>query len=205
MNINIENKSLFDFDKTILKETFLSNDFPFDIIPKIKEEIMKIGEKLNLEEYNKFKSDIWISKRAKVAFTSIIQGPCIIGHETEIRQGAYIRGGVVIGNNCVIGNSTEVKNSIIFDNVQIPHFNYVGDSILGYKVHLGAGVIISNLRLDQEEVTIKGLNINTKLKKFGAAIGDNSQVGCNSVINPGTIICKDVTIHPLRQISGVIK
>lgn len=197
----------FDLSHTLLNEFIKKENNVINIISKLKEEVIKLGNTLSLDEYDKLKSDVWISKSAKVAFTSTIQAPAIIGHNSEIRPGAYIRGGVIIGNNCVIGNSTEIKNSILFDNVQVPHFNYVGDSILGYKAHLGAGVILSNVRLDKKDIMIKidDRLINSKMRKLGSIIGDEVEIGCNSVVCPGTLIEKKVKILPLNLVKGKLK
>lgn len=202
-------EELYDVDKTIAKELLISKDEPWEVLQEIKDYILKLGNELSKEKYNKIAEDIWINKSVKIAKNVEINGPCIIDENTEIRPSAFIRGGVIIGKNCVIGNSTELKNCILFDNVQVPHFNYIGDSILGYKVHFGAGAITSNVKSDKTLVTINDYNKNTKvetgLKKFGALVGDNVEVGCNSVLCPGTIIGKNTNIYPLSMVRGVVK
>ena len=193
---------LFDLNHTILKDYLLNYTYPWEILKDLNNIILKIGKTLPKEEYKEISPNIWIHNTVELYPTTCIIPPVIIGENTEIRHSSFLRGNVIIGSNSVIGNSVEIKNSIIFDNVQIPHFNYVGDSILGYKTHLGAGVIISNQRLDKKEIIIN--NINTNLKKLGALIGDNSEIGCNSVINPGTILNKNTKILPLSSISNKI-
>lgn len=199
-------KKIINLDYTISKNIFKDVNNLWEVIPKIKSYILELGESLDKNNYTKIKDNVWVGSNVSISNSATIIGPCIIDDNAEIRPNAYIRGNVIIGKNSVIGNSTEVKNSIIFDNVQIPHFNYVGDSILGYKAHLGAGVIISNLKNDKSNITIKGIeNIDTNLRKFGAIIGDNVDIGCNSVIFPGTIIYPNVSIYPLVRVRGVIK
>ncbi len=193
---------LFDLNHTILKDYLLNYTYPWEILKDLNNIILTIGKSLPKEEYKEISPNIWIHNTVELYPTACIIPPVIIGENTEIRHSSYLRGNVIIGSNSVIGNSVEIKNSIIFDNVQIPHFNYVGDSILGYKTHLGAGVIISNQRLDKKEIIID--NINTNLKKLGALIGDNSEIGCNSVINPGTVLNKNTKILPLSSISNKI-
>lgn len=202
----LENKHLFNIDKTIMKSLFINYKYPFEIIPNIKKEIIKIGNALDLNDYNKISKDIWISKKAIVCPNSCIEGPAIIDHNSTIKHCALIRGGVVVGQDCVVGNSSEIKNSILFDGVKVPHFNYVGDSILGYRVHLGAGVILSNLRLDKKSVDINYNSkvISTGLNKLGAIISDEVEVGCNSVLNPGTVVGPKYKIKPLQNIIGVV-
>ena len=167
---------------------------------------MEIGKGLSEEEYDKLADDIWVAKDATVFPSAYIAGPAIIGHKTEVRHGAYIRGKALVGNNCVVGNSTELKNVIIFDNVQVPHYNYVGDSILGYRSHMGAGSITSNVKSDKTNVCVnlKNKKIETGLKKFGAMLGDFVEVGCNSVLNPGTVIGRNSNIYPLSSVRGVV-
>lgn len=198
-------KDIVDINYTICKDIFDNVKYIWEVLPKIKDYILELGEQLDNEHYTKIEDNIWIGKNVSISELSTIKGPCIIDDDVEIRPGAYIRGNVIIGKKAVIGNSTEVKNSIIFDGVQIPHFNYVGDSVLGYKAHLGAGVIISNLKNDNSNVVVKGEEkIDTGLRKFGAIVGDYVQVGCNSVICPGTIIYRNVNIYPLTRVRGVI-
>lgn len=199
-------KELYDLNKTIAKKIFENFVYPWEVLTEIKECIISIGNKLPVKEYEHPSEYVWISKSAKVSSSACIEGPCIIGHEAEVRHCAFIRQNVIVGNNCVVGNSTELKNSILFDDAQVPHFNYVGDSILGYKSHFGAGVITANLKINQSLVKIKQNNeeIETGLKKVGAFVGDNVEVGCNSVLSPGTIIGKDSIIYPLSNVYGIV-
>ena len=198
------------------KEIFISNNsiadnfikeyiYPFEILPHIKNYILKFGNTLN-NDYKKIKDDIWIHKSASISKSAEIIGPCIIDEYAEIRHNAYIRGSVIIGKNCVLGNSCEIKNSILYDNVQVPHFNYVGDSILGSYSHMGASAIISNLKSDKKNIVIKHNNrlIETNLKKIGAFLGDNVEIGCGCVLNPGTIVMPNTNIYPLTSVRGII-
>ena len=198
-------EELYNLEETIAKELFLKVSYPWEILPKINEFILEIGPKLDKEIYEKKGEDIWIAKSAKIAPTASITGPTIIDEFAEIRHCAFIRGKVIIGKNAVVGNSTELKNSILFNNAQVPHYNYVGDSLLGYKAHMGAGSITSNVKSDKTNVQIKGKQvIETNLKKVGAFLGDGVEVGCNSVLNPGTVIGKNSNIYPLSCVRGVI-
>jgi len=198
---------LYDLEKTIAKELFDGCEYPWQALSKIKEFAVALGEKLDKDKFEEVSPQVWIAKSAKVAPTAFIAAPCIIDEDTEVRHCAFIRGGVIVGKNCVVGNSTEMKNAVIFDNVQIPHFNYVGDSILGYKSHLGAGAVTSNVKSDKTLVTIKNGNekIETGLKKFGAMVGDFTEVGCNSVLCPGSVIGRNYTIYPLSRVRGYLK
>ncbi|MBR2587593.1 MAG: UDP-N-acetylglucosamine pyrophosphorylase [Bacilli bacterium] len=198
--------NLYNLNETIAKEIFTGCKYPWEVLSKIKEFILELGNSLDLEEYDKIGENIWIAKSAKVAPTAYIAGPAIIGKDTEVRHCAFVRGNAIVGNNCVVGNSTELKNVILFNNVQVPHYNYVGDSILGYRSHLGAGSITSNVKSDKKLVVVKNgdEHIETGLKKFGAMIGDNVEVGCGSVLNPGTVIGKNSNIYPLSSVRGVI-
>ena len=198
MDIN----SILDIDKTISRELFLDCTYYFEVLPKIKDYIVKLGNSLDKNKYKEIDTNIWIGQNVIIDKLSTIIAPCIIGENTEIRPGAYLRGNVIIGDNCVIGNSVEVKNSIIFDNSQIPHFNYVGDSILGYHSHLGAGVILSNLKNDESNIVIRG--IDTNMIKLGSIIGNNVNIGSNSVLYPGTIIGCNTSIYPLTRVRGII-
>ena len=198
-----ENLSL---SHTLAQELFSEVTFPHEILSILKKYVIKLGEELDGSVYQKIADGIWIAKTATVAPTAYICAPCIIGENTEIRHCAYIRGSVIIGNDCVIGNSTEVKNSVIFDNVQIPHYNYIGDSILGYKAHFGAGAITSNVKSDKTAVSIdygksKAL---TDRKKLGSIIGDGVEIGCNTVLNPGTVIGKYARVYPLSSVRGFV-
>ena len=200
-------KNLFNFDECIAKDELIKYDEPWKIVPHISDIIEATIKKININDYNKLGENIFIHKTCKADKTVHIEGPCIICEGTELRHCAFIRGSVLIGKNCVIGNSCEIKNSIIFNEAQIPHFNYVGDSIVGYRSHLGAGAITSNLKSDKTLVEIKNGKdvIKTNLDKLGALIGDDVEVGCNSVLNPGTIVGKNTTIYPLSFVRGVIK
>ncbi len=200
-------KDLFDLSYSLAGDFLSQFDYPYLALPKIKEFIISLSKTLPKDEYTEVSDGVFIANDATVAQSATILPPTIIGHRCELRTGAFIRGSVLIGNDSVIGNSTEIKNAIIFDGVQLPHYNYVGDSILGYRSHLGAGAIISNFKLDHKNVNITsdGEKINTELRKFGAILGDYSEVGCNSVILPGTIIGKNCLIYPLSSVRGVIK
>ncbi len=202
--IRIEN--LYDLEQTIAKELFDGLSYPFEVLPKIKDFILKLGESLPADKYEKKGENIWIAKSATVAPTACINGPCIIDEEAEIRHCAFIRGNAIVGKGAVVGNSTELKNVVLFNKVQVPHYNYVGDSVLGFKSHMGAGSITSNVKSDKTLVVVKGANecIETGLKKMGAMLGDNVEVGCNSVLNPGTIICRNSNIYPTSCVRGVI-
>lgn len=199
-------QNLFDFDQTIAKSLFESIIYPWEALPKIKEFILEAGKTLPETEYDQIGEDIWVAKTASVAPTAYLHGPLIICANAEIRHCAFIRGSAIVGENAVVGNSTELKNSILFNNVQTPHYNYIGDSILGYKAHTGAGTITSNLKSDKSLVTVsyKGKKIETGVKKFGAMIGDGVEVGCNSVLNPGTVIGRYSNIYPLSMVRGYI-
>ena len=199
--------NLYNLDETIAKDLLNSVTYPWEVLPKIADFILELGKKLDEDKYNKIGEDVWIAKSAKVAPTAYINGPAIIGENAEIRHCAFIRGKVIVGENAVVGNSTELKNVILFNNVQVPHYNYVGDSILGYKAHMGAGSITSNVKSDKMlvMVTYDGKKIETNLKKFGAMLGDNVEVGCNSVLNPGTIVGKNSNIYPLSCVRGYVK
>ena len=200
-------KNLYNLEETIAKNLLEEATYPWEVLSKIEEYILKIGEELSKEDYNKVGENVWITKSAKVAPTAYINGPAIIGENAEVRHCAFIRGNAIVGNNAVVGNSTELKNVILFNNVQVPHYNYVGDSILGYKAHMGAGSITSNVKSDKKLVVIKNGDemIETGRKKVGAMIGDNVEVGCGSVLNPGTVIGRDSNIYPLSSVRGVVK
>lgn len=198
--------NILDLNKTIAISIFNNTKYYWEVLPKIKEYILILGNSLDKDNYTLIKENVWIGKNVEIDKLSTIIGPAIIDDGTILRPGAFIRENVIIGKNCVIGNSTEIKNSIIFDNAQIPHYNYVGDSILGYHTHLGAGVVLSNLKNDKKNINIKynGKIIETNLRKFGAIIGDNSDIGCNSVLCPGSIIGKNTSVYPLTRLRGVI-
>lgn len=203
---DIKISDLYNLDKTIAKGIFDNIVYPWETLDKIKGYILELGETLSLEEYDHPSENVWISKSATVFPSACIMGPCIIDHGAEVRHCAFIRGSVIIGKDSVVGNSTELKNVILFDNVQVPHYNYVGDSILGYKAHMGAGSIISNLKSDKSLVKIKNGDevIETGIKKVGAFLGDNVEIGCKSVLNPGSVVGKESMIYPSSNVRGVI-
>ena len=203
---SIKTKSLYNLEFTLAAELLESCEYPFEALPKISNFILKLGSTLSSDEFDKIGDNIWISKSAKVAKTASINGPCIIDADAEIRHCAFIRGNAIVGKGAVVGNSTELKNVILFDKVQVPHYNYVGDSVLGYKSHMGAGSITSNVKSEKTLVVIKkGEERNdTGLKKFGAMLGDDVEVGCGSVLNPGTIIGKSSQVYPLSSVRGVV-
>ncbi|HIX58212.1 MAG TPA: UDP-N-acetylglucosamine pyrophosphorylase [Candidatus Blautia gallistercoris] len=203
-NFTIQN--LLDLNETIAAELFEGKTYPWEVLPEIKEFILKLGPTLSPEEYDCVDGNIWIAKSAVVAPTASIHGPAIIGKDTEVRHCAFIRGNAIVGEGCVVGNSTELKNVVIFNSVQVPHYNYVGDSVLGYKSHMGAGSICSNVKSDKKLVVVKGEKeqIETGLKKFGAMLGDHVEVGCGSVLNPGTVIGRNCNIYPLSSVRGCV-
>ena len=187
-------------------ELLKSKTYPWEVLPEIGAFIVKLGNTLSEEEYEKRGEDVWVAKSASVAPTAYIHGPAIIGKEAEIRHCAFIRGNALVGEGTVVGNSTELKNVILFDKVQVPHYNYVGDSILGYKSHMGAGSITSNVKSDKKLVVVKAQDtqMETGLKKFGAMLGDEVEVGCGSVLNPGTVVGSHSNIYPLSSVRGVV-
>ncbi len=199
-------EELFDFSHTIAGELFEGVRYPFEALPKIKDFIIKVAKTLPKDEYTEISEGVFVANDAKISDKATILPPTIIGHGTEVRPGAFIRGSALIGDGAVIGNSTEIKNAVIFDGAQLPHYNYVGDSILGYKAHLGAGAVISNFKLDHSSVNVRSgeEKLNTGLRKFGALMGDLAESGCNSVINPGTIIGRGTIIYPLTSLRGVV-
>lgn len=203
---NIKIKNLYNLNETIAAELFKGKDFPWEVLPLIGEFALKLGATLSDKEYDKTGDNIWIAKSAKIAPTASITGPAIIGKDTEVRPGAFIRGNVIVGEGAVVGNSTELKNVVLFNKVQVPHYNYVGDSILGFKAHMGAGSITSNVKADKLLVVVKGddYRIETGIKKFGAMLGDDVEVGCNSVLNPGTVVGRKSNIYPLSSVRGVV-
>ena len=203
---SIKIKSLFDLDHTILKSYLEEFDYPWEALDLLSTAIIILANRLDLNEYKKIKENVWVHKSAKIYPSAYIDGPTIICEGAEIRHSAFIRGSAVIGKNAVVGNSCEIKNSILFDFAQVPHFNYIGDSILGFKAHMGAGAVTSNLKQDKSNVVIHGDNfeIETGLKKVGAFLGDFVEVGCNSVLNPGTVFGKNSNIYPLSSVRGVV-
>ena len=196
-----------NIDRTIMNNVLIEYEYPWDFIVNLEEIILKVGRVLDKNEFEEITNNVWVHKTANVDKTARIVGPCIIDEGAEIRVNAYIRGKVVVGKNCVVGNSTEIKNSVLFDSVKVPHFNYVGDSILGYNSHLGAGAIISNVKSNCNpiRVVLGGTSYNIDCKKFGSIIGDSVEVGCNSVVLPGTIIGSDSIIYPLVMVRGEIR
>ena len=202
----LQNSSLFDLSQTIAAKAFEGTTYPYEVLPKIGSFILTLGESLPKDQYELRGEHIWIAKSAKVAPTASITGPCIIDENAEIRHCAFIRGNAIVGKGAVIGNSTELKNVIIFNNAQVPHYNYVGESIIGFKSHMGAGAITSNLKSDKSLVTIKvgSENVETGLKKMGAVLGDIVEVGCNSVLNPGTVIGCHTNVYPLSSVRGYV-
>lgn len=199
-------ENLYDLTQTIAADFLRQFTYPWEALPKIGEYIIELGNTLDPERYEKRDGNIWIAKSAKIAPTAFLNGPLIIDEEAEVRHCAFIRGNAIVGRGSVVGNSTELKNVIIFNSVQVPHYNYVGDSILGYKSHMGAGSITSNVKSDKTLVTVKGEEEKTEtgLKKFGAMLGDYVEVGCNSVLNPGTVIGRNTNVYPMSMVRGVI-
>lgn len=206
MNEQITISALYDLNETIAKEVFEGCTYPWEVLSKIGDFIVKLGATLSEEEYEKRGEDIWIAKSATVYPTAYINGPCIIGKNAEVRHCAFIRGKAIVGEGAVVGNSTELKNVILFNKVQVPHYNYVGDSILGFRAHMGAGSITSNVKSDKKLITIKGpdTNMDTGIKKIGAFLGNNVEVGCGSVLNPGTIVGQNSNIYPLSSVRGYV-
>ena len=200
--------NLYDLTHTLASDYLSAFTYPWEALSGIKDFIVSLGKTLDPTEYDEVEENVWISKSAIVAKSAFIGTPAIIGHGSEVRHGAYIRGSALVGEGCVVGNSVELKNVILFDNVQVPHYNYVGDSILGYKAHMGAGSITSNVKSDKSHVVVKdkaaGVEIDTERKKFGAALGDFCEVGCNAVLNPGTVLGRGVTVYPTSCVRGVI-
>ena len=197
---------LYDLNETIAAELFQGVTYPWEVLPKIHDFILELGRKLPKDVYEEKDENIWIAKSAKVAPTACLNGPLIVDEEAEIRHCAFVRGNAIVGKGAVVGNSTELKNVVLFNKVQVAHYNYVGDSVLGYKSHMGAGSITSNVKSDKTLVTVKGkdISIETGLKKMGAMLGDNVEVGCNSVLNPGTVIGRNTNVYPTSMVRGVI-
>ncbi|MBE6738022.1 MAG: UDP-N-acetylglucosamine pyrophosphorylase [Ruminococcaceae bacterium] len=203
----LKSVNLFDFEKTIAKKLFERKEYPWELLPLISDYIMELGATLDFEKFQKIGDNIWVAKSAKVAPSASLNGPLIIDEDAEIRHCAFIRGNAIVGKGSVVGNSTELKNCILFDCVQAPHYNYVGDSIYGYKSHTGAGVIASNLKADKSLVTVnfRGEKVPTGVKKFGAMIGDFGDIGCNTVMNPGTVIGRGSNVYPLSFVRGYVE
>ena len=198
--------SLYSLDETIAAELFTGVTYPWEVLPKIKDFIIALGKTLPAEKFDEVKENVWIAKSANVYPTAHINGPAIIDEEAEVRHCAFIRGNAIVGKGAVVGNSTELKNVVLFNKVQVPHYNYVGDSVLGFKAHMGAGSITSNVKSDKTLVVVKDgdSKLETGLKKMGAMLGDRVEVGCNSVLNPGTVIGRDSNIYPTSCVRGVV-
>ena len=204
----LKNTQIFqDLDKTMAKELFEQTEYPWEIIGKISEFILKTGETLPKDEYEEVREHVWIHKSALVFPNAYIGAPSIIGPNAKILHCAFVRENALVGAGCTVGNSTELKNVILFDGVEVPHYNYVGDSILGYKAHMGAGAITSNLKADKTNVTvsIEGQKVETGIRKMGAILGDFAEIGCNSVLNPGTIVAHHSNVYPLSMVRGYVK
>ena len=204
--MKLETGSLLDLGHTIAAKLFDNIEYPWQILAGLGDFILALGPTLPEDEYEHFAGDVWIARDAKVLNFVTINGPCIIDHDAEVRQCAFIRGNVIVGKNAVVGNSTELKNALLFDGVQAPHYNYVGDSVLGYKAHMGAGSVTSNVKNDKKPVTVKnGCEcIETGRKKFGAVLGDFAEIGCNSVLNPGTVVGRGTSVYPLSSVRGCV-
>lgn len=198
-------RELYDLSHSMAGDYLSGFDYPWQALKGIREQILALGQTLG-EDYNQPAPQVWVHKTAVIAPTAYLGAPCIIGPGTEVRHCAFIRGSALVGENCVVGNSVELKNVILFDNVQVPHYNYVGDSILGYKSHMGAGSLTSNVKSDKTLVVVKdgGEKMETGLKKFGAMLGDHVEVGCNSVLNPGTVVGPNTNIYPLSCVRGTV-
>ena len=203
---NVTVSELYDLNETIAADLFDGMSYPWEVLPKIHDFIITLGETLSEDVYEKRGENIWVAKNAKVAPTACLNGPLIIDEEAEVRHCAFVRGNAIVGKGAVVGNSTELKNVVLFNKVQVPHYNYVGDSVLGFKSHMGAGSITSNVKSDKTLVVVKGQDgqIETGLKKMGAMLGDNVEVGCNSVLNPGTVIGRNSNVYPTSCVRGVI-
>lgn len=205
-NITLRTQELFDLTHTAAGELLNKTEYPWEALPQISGLILALGASLPAGDYERAGENVWIHKTAKIYPNNYIAGPCIIGPETEVRPGAFIRGSALVGAGCVVGNSTELKNVILFDSVQVPHYNYVGDSILGYKSHMGAGAVTSNVKQDKALVAITAgdRRVETGLKKFGAILGDHVEVGCGAVLNPGTVIGRGSRVYPLSMVRGAV-
>lgn len=209
MNVKHEEltvRALYDLGYTAARPLLEACTYPWEALPKIGEFIKALGKTLSPEEYEQRGEDVWVAKSAKLYPNVYIAGPTIIGPETEVRPGAFIRGNALIGAGCVVGNSTEVKNAILFDGAQAPHYNYIGDSVMGHKAHTGAGAVTSNLKQDHSNVTVlkDGERVETGMRKFGAMLGDHAEIGCGSVLNPGTVVGKNARVYPLSMVRGFV-
>jgi len=206
---NYKIDKLYDLNETIATDLFTGKTYPWEVLADIKDYIIKLGKSLPKDKYDEISENVWVAKNAKVFPSAYLGSPCIIDEEAEVRHCAFIRGNAIVGKGAVVGNSTELKNVVLFNKVQVPHYNYVGDSILGYKSHMGAGSITSNVKSDKTLVVVKDYdnneNIETGLKKFGAMLGDNVEVGCNSVLNPGTVIGRNTNVYPLSRVRGCVR
>ena len=202
----LKTSDLFDLPHTMAADLLERTEYPWEALGGIKQFIIEIAQTLPADEYEEVSEHVWIARDAKIYPNNYIAGPCIIGHETEVRPGAFVRGSALVGSHCVVGNSTELKNVILFDNVQVPHYNYVGDSILGYRSHMGAGSITSNVKSDKKLIVVRcgEERIETGLKKMGAMLGDGVEVGCNSVLNPGTVIGRNSNVYPTSCVRGTV-
>lgn len=203
----MKNADLFsDFTATLAEPLLRETEYPWELLPRLKSFILEIGPLLNLDEYELRDENVWVAKSAKLYPYAYIGGPAIIGPDTEVRPGAFIRGSALVGRGCVVGNSTELKNSVLFDGVQVPHYNYVGDSVLGLGSHLGAGSICSNIKSDKTDVIVHGPDcaVETGLRKLGAILGDHVDVGCNSVLCPGAVLMPHAVVYPLSRVRGVV-
>ncbi len=201
-------QNMYDLEETIAADLFKNVTYPWEVLPLIEEFIIRLGNALPTDRFEKRGENVWVAKSAKVFDSAYLGGPCIIDEEAEVRQCAFIRGKAIVGKGAVVGNSTELKNVVLFNKVQVPHYNYVGDSVLGYKAHMGAGSITSNVKSDKTLVVLHdqtdGETLETGLKKMGAMLGDRVEVGCNSVLNPGTVIGRDTNVYPLSSVRGMI-
>lgn len=207
MTTEITIQGLYSLEHTLAKDYLSQFTYPWEALAGIGDFVRELGKTLDPEVYEEVKPQVWVAKSASIAPTATLNAPCVIGPNTEVRPGAFLRGNILVGEGAVVGNSTELKNVILFDGVQVPHYNYVGDSILGYKAHMGAGSITSNVKADKTLVIVKapdGSGWETGRKKFGAMLGDFAEIGCNSVLNPGTVICKNSNVYPLSSVRGVV-
>ena len=204
--LTVKTQELFDLSHSLAAPLLSRFEYPWQARPHIKDFILELGKTLPAEDYDNSKEGVWIAKTARIAPSAVVEAPCIIGKNTELRTGAFIRGSVIVGEGCVVGNSCDLKNAILFDSVQVPHFNYVGDSILGYRSHTGAGAITSNVKSDKTPVKVRTDDgvMETGLKKMGAMLGDFVEIGCNSVLNPGTVIGRCTNVYPLSSVRGTV-
>lgn len=205
MSESIRIEKLFSLDHTIAKALFDGRDYPWEVLPAIKTYIVELGNTLDPEMFDHPQDDIWIARDAIIAPTACLNGPLIVDRGAEIRHCAFVRGSAIVGKGAVVGNSTELKNCVLFDGVQVPHYNYVGDSVLGYKAHMGAGSITSNVRSDKKNIVVHaGAGIETGMRKIGAMLGDHAEIGCNSVLNPGTVVGRNAIVYPTSCVRGIV-